>query len=241
MNKNTLFSVFGAVLLVGALLSGAAGLAAADTTTDEDRNVSVVDEMIYGDAAAAEDPGVLDQVSAAMTGFRGAMEGWVEQQRYDSEEADGVDAAAQSLTESINAQSSAEAPDGAVTWSEYLNSRVTADEDVQIVQVDMHMDGESETRYIIADYNTTDSTYDSVTAVSTTDRDVDRSVTLCGMAADQASEEVDAVVDGFISSDSMLTIDEISRLNSQYGDHVAGDIDGLSDEIDADCSVGDAE
>ncbi|ELZ40641.1 hypothetical protein C471_07656 [Halorubrum saccharovorum DSM 1137] len=193
--------------------------------------------MIYGDAAA-EDPGVLDQVSAAMDGFRGAMEGWVEQQRYDAEEADGVDAAAQSLTESINAQSSSEAPDGAVTWSEYLNSRVTADQDVQVIEVDMHMDGESATRYIIADYNTTDSTYNSVTAVQGTDRSVDRSVTLCGMAADQASEEVEAVVDGFISSDSMLTIDEVSRLNSQYGDHVAGDIDGLNDEIGADCSVG---
>lgn len=96
----------------------------------------------------------------------------------------------------------------------YANNRSIHEGDV--VQMDCVIDGETATAYIVADYNDSLGEYTSAEAVTSTDRQVDHTVTLEANACDNAAEEIETFHDKFASQDKDVTRKYLAEMASKY-------------------------
>jgi hypothetical protein len=181
-----------ATLAVLALFAGAAIPAAANhDTTDEDASTT---DALFGTSDSADDPGLLTQLQAVRDGVSGYVAGSVERARYEySPFGPDPDDAATSANETMTAFNERSA-----AFVDYANARNVSGGEV--VAITFEQSGESETIYLVADYNTTSNEYNSAAMVADTDRTVDETVTVSGMAADNAADELVAFHDTFVES-----------------------------------------
>lgn len=113
------------------------------------------------------------------------------------------------------------------TLREYANARDI--HEGEVAQIDCTIDGDTATLYLVADYNNSSSEYESVEAVQTTDRDVDHTVTLRGMACDNAAGEIDAFVDAYAEPGNDVDSRYAGRMASKYKGKIDEPFTGGSD------------
>jgi hypothetical protein len=179
-----------AVLAVLALLAGAAAPAAANhDTTNEDASTT---DALFGTSDGGDEPGVLTQLQAVRDGISGYVAGSVERARYEySPFRDAPDDPTTSANETMTAFN-----ERSGAFVDYANARNVSGGEV--VSITFEQGGDSETIYLVAEYNDTAGEYDSAKMVADTDRTVDETVTVSGMAADNADDELVAFHDTFV-------------------------------------------
>jgi hypothetical protein len=179
-----------ATLAVLALLAGAAIPAAANhDTTDSDASTT---DALFGTTDGGEDAGVLTQLQAVRDGISGFAAGSLERARYQyspfRSAPDDAETSANEMMTAFNERTD--------SFVDYANARDVSGGEV--VAITFEQSGDSETVYLVADYNTTSEAYDSAAMVNSTDRAVDETVTVSGMAADNAADELVAFHDEFV-------------------------------------------
>lgn len=107
--------------------------------------------------------------------------------------------------------------DHSETFVEYANARNISEGEV--LAIEFQQDGTTETVYIVANYS--DGAYQSAEAVHDTDREVNHEVTLEGMAAAKAAEEIDRFYDEFAAPGE----DPTRRYTSELATKYAGKVD----------------
>lgn len=118
------------------------------------------------------------------------------------------------------------------TLEAYVNSRSNISQD-HVVKVTWKLDGETATRYILAN-----SSNDNVSTemVESTDRTVDETVTVCGYAAASSYEEIKTFHDEYAEPDKDVDAEYLGRLRGRYGK----DVDSSLYVTSGECSGGDA-
>jgi ribosomal protein S6 len=199
-----------AALLVLATV-GAAPLAVADH--DESDASSVFDGVVsVEEDDSADNSSMLDGVRRAASRIAGAASGTLAR-----------------LTDRGTDQTASEAADSAqaefnshnATIQSYINARASASTDANVLELTFEIDDKTATRYVVADVNTSDGTYENASMVSSTNREVDESCSLEEQAADNAATEIETFVEEFASEGEDMSASYQGRMASQY----AGEVD----------------
>lgn len=113
-------------------------------------------------------------------------------------------------------------------WITYVNTRGLGSENHQVLELTFEVEDETETIYLVSDYNTTTDEYDSAEMVNATDREPDYDVTLSGVAAENADEELEEFHSEFVSQDRDPTSSYVTKMSAKYvrSDHVTGTLIG---------------
>jgi len=210
MTQNSLRAAALAALLVLATV-GAAPLAVADH--QESDAAGVFDGVVSVDEdQSADNSSMMDSVRRAASRIAGAASGTLAR-----------------LTDRGTDQTASEAADSAQsefnannqTIQSYINTRATASEGADVLKLTFEIDDEEATRYVVADVNGTDNSYENASMVNETDREVDESCTLEDQAADNAGDELGTFVEEFASEDEDMSASYQGRMASQY----AGEVD----------------
>jgi hypothetical protein len=193
-----------AVALVAICVGGAAILTFAAPVAADDHGI------VYGPVDALQDNGVdvsdsplgfaEQSVAATIASVRGGLA------RLSSED-DGqsVAEAADTLRTNIN--------DNSGEYESYINARVDATEDRDVLAVTL--DGDSEnTTYVTADV--TNGSYTNLTATGSTDRTVDVECTLSGDLATRADDELERFHEEFVTTDEDVSGAFVSRMGTRY-------------------------
>jgi hypothetical protein len=176
-----------ATLAVLALLAGAAAPAAANhDSTDEDAGIA---DSLFG-TSDSNDTGVLDTVSAAL----GVASGTLDRAYYESPFGPEPDAAEKNAEELMTAFNDRNAS----LVSEANTENVSGGE---VAKITFDQTDSEAVIYIVSTYNETSGAYESARVVTDTDRHVDETVTLSGMAADNAAAVLEEFHAKFVESD----------------------------------------
>ena len=187
-----------AALLVAALVAGAAVPVGASHEAD--------DQTDLGDTFdSEEEASTLDSLAAAAQGV-GARAA------YRVSTAVGDDPTAEeSASEAVEAFNTHND-----TFVEYANARNISEGEVAAVE--FRQNGETETVYIVA--NRSNGSYQSAEAVAETNRTVDHEITLEGIAAAKADEEIEIFAEQYAEPGKDPGKDYLARMASTYGGHV---------------------
>ncbi|WP_255149779.1 hypothetical protein [Halorarius halobius] len=101
------------------------------------------------------------------------------------------------------------------------------------VKVTWKLDGEEETRYVLANESGGDV---STRMVESTNRTADETVTVCGFAAESSYEELQHFVEEYAEPNEDLDASYLARLKGRYGD----DVDTSLYPSSGECSGGDS-
>lgn len=114
-------------------------------------------------------------------------------------------------------------------YEQYLNDRVTADSNHDVVAVTFTLDDKSDTVYWVADVNSTDDSFENTSVVDSTDRTVDQTMELHGLGAENAAKELSGFHDDYVTENK--TPQRGSGYLTGLGAKYAGDIDTTLIEI----------
>jgi hypothetical protein len=174
--------------------------------------------VFSGDAAAQEEPSMLDQVTDATDdafweGLQGRIAGWLNARwNYATGEQVSATEACGDLQSTFNANNR--------TIQSYVNERTNASTDADVLELTCApREDETATVYLTADVTAND-TYANASMVDSTDRTVDASCRLEEDAAVNAADELETFVEEFADPGEDLSADFRKRLVSQY----AGDV-----------------
>lgn len=194
IDRTTIAILFAVLLTVG-FTAATVAPAAATHNGGEESGIT--------DAFTASDGGPLDALQGSISGLTARFSYW----------AGGLTgerpAAAESRDEAI--QTFNQYND---SYVRYLNARDVHNGDV--VEIRFKQNDEVATAYIVAEFNETSGDYESAQAVNSTSRAVDHKVTLRGMAADNAADELERFHDEFASENRDVTTKYISEMASKY-------------------------
>ncbi|MEF8856880.1 MAG: hypothetical protein V5A16_05600 [Haloplanus sp.] len=202
-----------AVLLVVALVAGAAAPAAATHNDDSDDN-SAFDALFGGE----DDEGGLATAASVANGVRGFVEGGVQRTRW---KLPLFAPETSSAAESANA-TMAEFNDHSADYVAYANARNVSGGEV--VAITFEQNGETETIYLVANYNHSSDEYESAEMVADTDRSVDETVTLDDMAAENAPDELDRFHSEFAEPNEDVTPRYTGEMASKYRSDVSSSL-----------------
>jgi hypothetical protein len=205
-----------AVLAVLALLAGAAAPAAANhDSTTQDAGIA---DSLFG--TSDSDGGVLDSAIQTAGAAYGVVSGQADRALYASPfgpEPDSAEANAEDTMQAFNDHSS--------DFVDYANGRNVSGGEV--VQITFDQADASETIYLVAAYNQTSDQYDSAQMVNSTDRTVDETVTVSGMAADNAASEIEAFHSEFVEDNDDVTTSWLAKQWAAYNEDLSSSlIDG---------------
>jgi hypothetical protein len=194
-----------ATLAVLALLAGAAAPAAANhDTTTQDEGLA---DSLFGTSDSNE-TGVIDTVSAAI----GVASGTLDRARYQyspfGPEPDSAEQNAEDTMQAFNEHSG--------DFVDYANDRNVSGSEV--VEITFEQADDPETIYLVAAYNQTSNEYDSAAMVNTTDRSVDETVSVSGMAADNAADEIEAFHETFVDPNDDVTTSWLAKQWAAYNE-----------------------
>lgn len=192
-------TAFAVLLVVG--LVGAAVAPAAATHNDTD------DGGLTDALSPAEEGNAFDTVKGAVKGYAARVSYKISSFRNDTPAAEN---SKQAALEEFNQNSA--------NYVSYLNDRDV--HNGEVVEIEFKQSGETATMYIVGDFNETTDQYDSAEAVNTTDRTVDHEITLRGMAADNAADELERFNDEFAEPGDDLTNSYVSEMAAKYGSSV---------------------
>jgi len=162
-----------------------------------------------------EDEGLLPDLSAWASAARGAVERFVRTVTPDV------------IADRIGSEISAEA--AAANVSEYyndhnasieawVNDRTNASTDHDVVEITWYVDGEEATRYLVATVE--NDSYVNSNMVTDTNRTVDETVGLCGLAARDSRDELESLHETFIGPGENVSRDRLANLATTYGPDV---------------------
>jgi len=103
----------------------------------------------------------------------------------------------------------------------YTNDRGVGSEDYDVFRIRFEQEGQQETVYLVANYNTTAEAYDNASVVDDTDREVDERITLEDYAAANAAEELEYFYTNFVAENETAGTAYEKRLAGRYN----GDVD----------------
>ena len=200
-----------ATLAVLALLAGAAAPAAANhDSTTQDEGLA---DSLFG-TSDSNDTSVLDTVSAAI----GVASGTLDRARYQyspfGPEPDSAEANAEDTMQAFN--------ENAGDFVAYANDRNVSGGEV--VQITFDQNDAEETIYLVAAYNQTSDSYESAAMVNTTDRSVDETVSVSGMAADNAADEIEAFHETFVDPNDDVTTSWLAKQWAAYNEDLSSSL-----------------
>jgi hypothetical protein len=176
-----------------------------------------------GPATAATDSGPLDEVlddadDATEFGIAG-FEGWVDRQIYRLKTLGipflGDDETTDTASDELEEVQSYYNPRSA-EFEAWINARSNASADYDVVGITFELDGETASKVLVAEVNSTTDDYQNSSIVDSTERSIDHNVTLCGYAADSAPAELETYYNEFVEPDEDLTSSYVGRLAGQY-------------------------
>lgn len=103
-------------------------------------------------------------------------------------------------------------------YEAWMNNRTTAEMSLDVLEVTISQDGESETLYLTADV--VDGSYTNTTMQNSTDRTADESCELAGNAARNAAGELGEFREDFVATDGNVTADYLTSMGTRYGGNV---------------------
>lgn len=109
----------------------------------------------------------------------------------------------------------------------YTNDRDVGSEDYEVFRIRFEQEGEQETVYLVANYNTTAEAYDNASVVDDTDREVDERITLEDYAAANAAEELGYFYENYVAENETAGTAYEKRLAGRYN----GDVDQAIIEV----------
>lgn len=176
-----------------------------------------------GPAVAQSDEGVSvddfteDQsvAAAVLDGIGGFVSGLTSRLRHSVSEAVGED---HTDLEATVGDATSYYNDRSTAFEGWANERVDADTSRDVVKLTFEDEGETETRYLVADVN--NSEYQNSEIVTSTDRSVDETCTVSGLAAQNADAELETFYDEFVSRGESISAGYASRMKGQYDDDV---------------------
>lgn len=112
----------------------------------------------------------------------------------------------------------AEFNNNSAEYQSWANNHTTADTSLDVLEVTVTQDGESETLYLTADV--VDGAYRNASIVATTDREPDESCELEGNAARNAADELSEFRERFIAGGENVTNGYLTSMGSRYGGNV---------------------
>jgi hypothetical protein len=200
-----------ATLAVLALLAGAAIPAAAShDTTDSDADSSVTDAL-FG-TSDSDDDGLVGDITRTVGGGLGVASGTLDRVAYQyspfGPEPDSAEQNAEETMQAFNERSE--------SFVTYANDRNVSGGEV--VQITFDQADAEETIYLVAEYNQTSDAYESAEMVNTTDRTVDETVTVSGMAADNAAAEIEAFHSEFVEPNDDVTTSWLAKQWAAYNE-----------------------
>ncbi|NLV14363.1 hypothetical protein [Haloarcula argentinensis] len=104
------------------------------------------------------------------------------------------------------------------TYESWANNRTTASTSLDVLELTVTQDDESETLYLTSDV--VDGDYTNTTMRNSTDRTVDESCELEGNAARNAADELAEFHEDYVATDGNVTADYLSSMASRYGGNV---------------------
>lgn len=111
-----------------------------------------------------------------------------------------------------------------------------ASENYDVIRVNWKFNDETASRYIVATYNSTDDTWDSAEMVESTDKDIDRVISVCGPLVEPldtdkqtSTELLDTYITDFAATGDNIENDRdyVKSLGKDYSGHVDSSFDGL--------------
>jgi len=97
----------------------------------------------------------------------------------------------------------------------YANQHTNASTDYDVIAVEFHQDDDTATRYVVA--TVSNSSYEDVAMMSSTNRSVDQTCTLRESAARNAADEIATFHTRFVTSGQGMTTKYMSRMAAKYG------------------------
>jgi hypothetical protein len=94
----------------------------------------------------------------------------------------------------------------------------------EVVQITFDQTDAEESVYLVAEYNETSNAYDSAAMVNTTDRSVDETVTVSGMAADNAADEIEAFHSEFVEDNEDVTTSWLASKWAAYNEDLSSSL-----------------
>jgi len=242
MRRSRLVTVAVAALLALTAIGGGMGAVTAQSGTDD--AASPIDGL-FGADDSDDDDGLLPDIipgeddSATVVGY---ASGWLDRAMYSlesrfgsSEETVSASEVATSLSDDLNTHADA--------YEAYLNEFTGASTAYDSIRYRVMLDGETATRYIVA--NVTDvggeSAYQDLRAVNGTtydglNRTVDESMTLCGIAAANAADDLRKFREEYVATNTSIREDPslLAELRARNTGDVAGTIEMLPDSCGED-------
>lgn len=114
------------------------------------------------------------------------------------------------------------------SFEAYVNNRTDASTDSDVIELRFTLNGETETKYLVADVS--DGSYTNSQIVNSTDRTVDHWVELDGLAAADAPDDLEAFHDDYVAEDEDITQAYLSKMAAKYKGFVSGSFEFLPDE-----------
>lgn len=125
----------------------------------------------------------------------------------------------------------AEINDHNATYEQYVNDRLSASTDRDVLRIDCQVEQDDETTtetvYVVA--NVTDDGYTNARAVETTERVVDHRIVLTGIAAEDAPDDLATFREKYAAEDETPPASFKGRLKGKYLGHVEGTFGFLPD------------
>jgi hypothetical protein len=197
-----------ATLAVLALLAGAAAPTAANhDSTTQDEGLA---DSLFG-TSDSDDDGLVGQAQRVAGGLYGAATGGLDRALYESPFGPEPDSAEQNAEDTMQAFN-----ERSESFVAYANDRNVSGGEV--VQITFDQADATETIYLVAEYNETSDAYDSAAMVNTTDRSVDETVTVSGMAADNAADEIEAFHSEFVEDNEDVTTSWLAKQWAAYNE-----------------------
>lgn len=123
--------------------------------------------------------------------------------------------------------------DHSTAYETYVNHRVTADTDHDVVELTLTLDDTSETVYWVADVNSTDDTFENTSIVDNTDRTVDQTVALDGIAAENAADELTRFHDDYVVDNTTPKRGDgyLTGLGARYAGHAQSSLIDIKEDV----------
>lgn len=218
-----------AVLLVAVLIVTAAAAPTAVAASDDDEEDSILDRAI-GFAGTAksilEDPGAaLDEAIAGAKGLYANAKyrsGWGDPERTPGE-------CVEDIQTEYNQHNT--------TYEAYANSRITATADRDVVKLTCELevddDLERESVYFVANASAAaNGTFQNTTVVTETDRVVDQTVVLSGLATEELPDDFENFTEDYAMTDETPSRSYGAGMKAKYAGHIHGSFEFLPDEED---------
>jgi hypothetical protein len=217
-------SILIAVLVLMATVASVATPVAAQS---DDGDGSLLDGLLT--ESDDENEGLLDSVFETVANARAYAAGLIQNVAYYNPLREPTRTPAECA-----ADIGAEISTHSAAYLRYVNDRTTADTSRNVIQIMCTgEDAESESVYLVADVNATSGEYQGLTAVSDTEREVDHTVYLSGLATEELPDDLAAFRKQYVEPNQTPNGTYVRLMAGKYLGSVHGTFEFLPDRSDS--------